>query len=235
MLAQFWTDVVMALGNGASLLGRLPSGFWPALCGATVGTVISNVIARRTQRWVTEEARKDRRDVKRQEDLAAAMLMAANIMQIAGYFGVIQARFDRELSRDGPTEPWQRVRPFANAPSRITFTERETTFVVSLKDGELFLAVVKLALRYSDFMQIPLLYTRLWEEVAVLSTSDASRGQRVTFLNSLIEDMVREARFNYAYTCQVFEYFTTRCRQVFGDEIPSWKFGDHWIGAATGT
>jgi hypothetical protein len=37
-----------------------------------------------------------------------------------------------------------------------------------------------------------------WEEVAVLPASDSFRGQRVTYLNNLIEDMEPEVRLNYA-------------------------------------
>jgi hypothetical protein len=45
--------------------------------------------------------------VEHQQDLAAAMSLAANLMMITGYFGVIKALLERDLSakgRDPPSE-----------------------------------------------------------------------------------------------------------------------------------
>lgn len=237
-VARFWADVVWVLSYIGDLLSSVPVAFGAALCGATVGAVVSNAISRRTQRWVLEEARKDRKDAKRQEDLAAAMSMSANIMKIVGYFGSIKAQLDRDLSAKDPpgslpSSPWEKIRPFATVPGIVTYTESEAAFVVSLKDAELFLAIMELASRYSGFVQVPILYTRLWEERAELPSPQTTGGEmdrerRERHLNNLIEEMVPRARLNFAHSSQVFERFASRCRQVFGDDYPAWKLVDRW-------
>jgi len=222
-------------------LGGLGGTFWSTLIGAVVGAVVGGFISYLLQRQSAHEARQERLDAKRQENIATAFSTMVKVIKmlssIAGIrFEVISAsRRNSEMGMDN-NGLWQNMPPYGTFPAPVEFDSREGAFILSTKDNDLMLKTLELADVYNDLVGLIRLYSErrvsltslfLIEEVQenhAISPFDQTQLQNmmpsIIGLRFLTEALTSRSEKDYQQARDVFDRLKNRCKEMFGKDFP---------------
>lgn len=128
--------------------------FWAAVVGAIVGSVSGGVIT-----WLLSISQDRRQTSERNQALARSLIF--KLIRITSDFHVFQTHAKECAERaeiDKLPIGWQSFRPIANLPDRISFSSEEMSYLLSLKNFELFDKVLSLDVLHSSTIGIFELY-----------------------------------------------------------------------------
>jgi len=130
--------------------------FWSAIAGAIVGAVTGGAIAYLVQIKALHEGRKQRdEDRKLIRDAQGRALLIKMGRIISNYHAInrhFEASFERAEQRGFAGEPWQFVVPSTNTPDPVHFTMDELGMLLSLRNNEVFNALVGMDTVHNSFV-----------------------------------------------------------------------------------
>lgn len=128
----------------------MDSEFWAAVAGAIVGAVAGGGLT-----WALQWHQDTRQTLERDKALARSLIF--KLMRIySDFYGLrkhVEECADR-AKKDGLPEGWQSLRPIANLPPQVSFTPDEMSYLLSLKNFDLFNKVISLDVVHASTMGI---------------------------------------------------------------------------------
>lgn len=147
--------------------------FWAAVVGAIVGSISGGAIA-----WLLQRNQDHRQTKERNQALARSLIF--KLIRIHSDFSAFSSH-SKECSeraeQDGLPLGWQSFRAIGNLPERVSFTPEEMSYLLSLKDYDLFDKVLSLDVIHSSTIGIFELYKE--RRLALTDMLSATMSQMV--------------------------------------------------------
>lgn len=138
---------------------------WTTILGATIGAIVSAIVSYLIHRKTLKENRQLREEEQRLNNQVLANSMTIKMMQIHGNVLQICNHFnniDYSLMRKNVSfkEDWMVVVPFTTFPGSVFFTSAELSLLLSLKNNEVFNAILNLDQFHESLIENVKLYAK---------------------------------------------------------------------------